>query len=83
MNGNWPREALMINCERKWMGAATVNGGDAGSAVLSYGGLVFGVVFCEHKLGTVESLSYVVPMHAILEDIKVWSGGKLEAKLKV
>lgn len=36
----------------------------------------------QHKIQTVETLNYVVNMHAFLEGIKVWSSGKLGARLK-
>lgn len=57
--------------------------GDSGAAVFDGGGLWLGLVYGgQTKLSCSQPLSYIIPANAILQDIKEFSGGKWEVRVK-
>lgn len=58
--------------------------GDFGAAVFDAGGILLGLQYSgQVKLNTAGPLTYTIPIHAILGDIKRLPNGVYEARLKV
>ncbi|CZR67877.1 uncharacterized protein PAC_17776 [Phialocephala subalpina] len=57
--------------------------GDSGAAIFDAGGLLLGLMFAgQPKLNCEQPLTYMIPIWAILEDIKKQSNNKYEVRLK-